>query len=253
MHHAHKKAITAFCQQLWMSDDEITVYIAVLDLRRATVLQIAKMTTILRVTVHNCVKKLLERWLIEEEWFSKKRYLVPAAVEHISSIVEEKKKATEQLEASFMNIGSILTDTIWLTVQMPEVKLYDGATGMRSMLARTKQEQGTMYVISDSKKFTTYLTTYEVRKSYEARAKRGNETYLLVAEDFDDIRWPEYDKYNVHLKTLPLGTVVGGSINIWWSSVYFHVHQWEHGATILIDSQVIAQMMMVLRRTLRNK
>lgn len=253
MHHAHKKLLKEFATELKLSDDETMIYMTVIEHHRVTILQLAKVTGINRVTVHNGIKKLIKKGLVHEEVFLKKRYVLPAWVDTVRHCVEEKKKSFEQLEHSFLKVESLLSqiETSW--IQMPDVKVYDGATWMRAMLERTRKEKETMYGISDNRKFTNYLTTHEIRKAYEARAQYGNATYLLVSEDFDDIRWPEYERFNVHLKTLPVGTVVGGSINIWWSSVYFHVLQWEHSATIQIESSVIAQMMMVLWKSLWNR
>lgn len=113
---------------LGLNEKEIAVYLAILELGQANVLEIARKATIPRATVYGFLDTLLRERLISSITKGKRRYYLAEDPAKIKAILERKQqkiaKFLPQLQQLYLRSTS-----------RPVIRAYDGSRGIIQILA----------------------------------------------------------------------------------------------------------------------
>lgn len=115
-------------KELGLTDKEIAVYLAILELGQANVLDIAKKSRIPRATVYGVLEKLMNEHLISSVLKGKRHFY----------LAEDPAKITQQLQEKQRKIAHALPElqTIYQhSTNRPVIRVYEGARGIVQMLA----------------------------------------------------------------------------------------------------------------------
>lgn len=122
-------------RQLGWSQNEIKVYVGVLEIGSAKVDAISKRVPLPRTTIYGILKSLLEKGLVSYVIKSGVKYFIASDPRRLVSIQEEKteilKKMLPQLEIIKQTVG-----------EKPTIELYEGRSGIKTLfedILKTKQ------------------------------------------------------------------------------------------------------------------
>ncbi len=110
-----------------LSDNEVKIYLSSLAIGTSRVNEIAKKASLLRTTTYEVLKKLVEKGLVSYVIKSGVKYFEAADPNKLISILEERKSRINtilpELESMKKNI-----------VEKPTIKIYEGKTGLKTIL-----------------------------------------------------------------------------------------------------------------------
>lgn len=107
-----QKIFKFLSEKFQLSDNEITIYLRLLELQNATVLQLAKSTEINRITVHGYINNLIDKGLVSQSISKSRRILIPESPERFKSILEQKKSEIFEMEKELPSILNSLNGFI---------------------------------------------------------------------------------------------------------------------------------------------
>lgn len=128
-----------------ISGKDTEIYLELLRLREATVIQLSKQTKIKRTSVYYCLDSLIEKNLISLSIKNgKKLYYPEDPKQSLSSLVEQKKSAVEQLLPQIKNIYGSGSDH-------PAIKVYYNLNGIKNIFedVLSCKEKVARYYVSD--------------------------------------------------------------------------------------------------------
>lgn len=91
-------------QELGLTEIESKIYLAVLNLKETTVLEVARNTGIKRATVHFNIENLINKGLVNQIKINNKRMITPAELDSISTLLDKKKQEIEKIESGFEDL-----------------------------------------------------------------------------------------------------------------------------------------------------
>jgi sugar-specific transcriptional regulator TrmB len=132
-------------EKLGINGKEIEVYLAVLKMEKASVIQLAKATGLKRTTIYHCLDDLLIKGLVTKmEKDGKRFFFAENPQEGFENIVREKKEA---VQAILPELKSIFGAGVF----QPEIKIYRHKSGLRKLFDEIldSMEKDLPYYISD--------------------------------------------------------------------------------------------------------
>jgi len=114
-------------RKLGLTEKEVRVYLAGLELGPNSVQNIAKMAGLTRPTTYEIIKKLEEKGLFVEGKEKKKRFFIAQSPERILGILRIKKREMEEKEREFIRIIAALE----AKYSKEEIKTYKGKEGLK--------------------------------------------------------------------------------------------------------------------------
>lgn len=165
-------------KKLNFDQEEIEVYIALLNEPILAVLEISKKTNIARTTVYRSVDSLLEKGAIEkiiEEHGKKYKAVHP---NNFAQILENKKQEFETVKNSVEALSSM--------VRLPETELprtqiryYQGRTGMKQLIWNTLEARKDMYGVSLGEWVSLVGEKFLEKYSKEFKKRRISDWYIV--------------------------------------------------------------------------
>lgn len=117
-------------RKLGLTEKEVRVYLAGLELGPSSVKKIAEIAKTTRPTVYEIIKKLEEKGLFIEAKQKKKRYFLAQSPEKILRILRVQKREIEEKEREFIRIIATLESKYSLE---GEIKLFKGRGGLKTL------------------------------------------------------------------------------------------------------------------------
>jgi HTH-type transcriptional regulator, sugar sensing transcriptional regulator len=162
-------------QDMGLSESEIKVYVAALELGQASIQEIAKKASIPRTSIYNFLSNLMERRLIWET-SRKKRKVYSAA--HPSHLVEMEKGRVAQVKSIVPELLAVYNKN----KHKPRVTFYEGLDGIKQVYADTLVEEEPIIEWTDYQALKNALGTYYKEYPVE-RAKREIVVKSIVSDD----------------------------------------------------------------------
>jgi HTH-type transcriptional regulator, sugar sensing transcriptional regulator len=110
-----------------LNQKQIKVYLAVLGLGRATIIDIARKTAIKRTTVYDVVLQLIQLEFVSESKRGKRRLFI---AENPGLLLTKMEQKLNELKGFVPTLSSLYAGTI----PRPEIKFYDGINGVRNIM-----------------------------------------------------------------------------------------------------------------------
>ncbi|MFA6990248.1 MAG: helix-turn-helix domain-containing protein [Candidatus Gastranaerophilaceae bacterium] len=149
-----------------LSQKEAEIYIVALKSGSATVQQIAKKTSLNRITVHGIAEEMIKKGLIEEEIAGKKRFLKAASPAYFQDILINEKQKVAKKEIIFDNIFQKLTNIYNDKTSSDKIQYLNGLEGVKAFCRDVLTAKGetlefarieTMFTIADDYIKNVYL------------------------------------------------------------------------------------------------
>ncbi|MBD3362414.1 hypothetical protein GF362_01715 [Candidatus Dojkabacteria bacterium] len=128
------KEIETYLTEFGLSPEEITIYVALLQLGRSSVLDISRKTKIKRSTAHNYVEKLIAKGIVSQTSQGSRRMMVAEVPEKLKSILDHKRWEIKRLENKLPEVVKTLHSMIPKVEENTkvEVKYYEGKEHVES-------------------------------------------------------------------------------------------------------------------------
>jgi sugar-specific transcriptional regulator TrmB len=119
-------------RKLGLTEKEVRVYLAALELGYTSVQKIAQQAKISRPTAYEIIKSLKEKGLISQSKDKGKRYFMAESPDKLLGILRRQKKEIEEKEREFIRIIAALRDKYHLSDKR-DIKTYKGKTGLETL------------------------------------------------------------------------------------------------------------------------
>jgi len=121
-----------YLQDIGLSDKEATVYLTLLAVEHASVLDLAKKTKIKRPTVYVVLESLSKKGLVSETTIGKKTHYQAEPPERLETFVEKRKIALEESQRTLKDVIPQIKSIARETGERPVVKYFEGKEGIIS-------------------------------------------------------------------------------------------------------------------------
>jgi len=217
------------------------VYLAILELGRATTIEISQRTKIKRTTVYDIILDLMRLGYVAEARRGKRRLFMaeePAVLFNKS----------EQRLSEFKEIIPLLSVIHSKAIPKPTIKFYDGVLGVRTIMEELlnveKKEQLYWSSISDLVDFfgNRYMESWVKR-----RIRRGILSRVLLTKKtrVPDLYMQSNDKVLREIKMLPKSYIFSGVVCIFDNKVGY-ISSREESFGFVIESKEFAQIMRLI-------
>ncbi len=210
-------------EDLGLSQKEARVYVANLILGPATVQKIADQADIKRVTTYVILESLAGLGLVSQSNQGKKTYFTAEDPISLRRLLEKKEQQVAEQKVGFESILPDLQSLKSLPADSPNVKYYDGAEGIKTVVQyffELNKSTKVLHAISNLDQVYEYFPDFRHNLANPARVSAGITSYflytttegpILKATDTQSMRHSRY----VPLDKIPLNgdlTIVGNSI-----------------------------------------
>ena len=156
-------------KQLGLSDKEIKVYFAVLELGRATAQDIAVMVKMPRPTVYLTLKSLIARGSATTYQTETKRYFVAEPPEQLMLLAEQQEQKFKSLKKQLSGFLPELKSIYNVPKDKPTIRFYEGLEGLRAMREHyLRRPNTTLYAIYSRDNYLKVFSEEE-RQAYLAK------------------------------------------------------------------------------------
>jgi sugar-specific transcriptional regulator TrmB len=124
-------------QDIGLSEKEARVYLAALEIGKATADQLAKQAKILRPTTYVQLESMMKQGLMSKYEEGKKTYFVPESPEYLKRIFEIKRKEFDVKEKELGNLLPELSQMFESAGERPVVRFFSGKEGITAMREET--------------------------------------------------------------------------------------------------------------------
>jgi len=119
-------------RKLGLTEKEVRVYLAALELGYASVQNIAKQARISRPTAYEVIRSLKNRGLISESKDKNKRYLTAESPDNLLGILRRQKREIEEREREFIRVIAALRDKYNLGDKR-DIKIYKRKNALETL------------------------------------------------------------------------------------------------------------------------
>lgn len=120
-------------RKLGLTEKEVRVYLAALELGHTSAQIIAQKAQISRPTSYEVIKSLESKGLIAESKEKGKRYFTAQSPDHLLGIIRRQKRELDEKERELFRIIAVLRDKYYSSDQR-EIRTYSGKTGLEILL-----------------------------------------------------------------------------------------------------------------------
>lgn len=120
-------------RKLGLTEKEVRVYLAALELGYTSVQEIAKKAQVSRPTAYEIIKSLEKKELISQSKEKSRRYFTAQSPDNLLGILKRQKKELEEKEREFIRIIANLRAKYYLSDKR-EIKVYQGKSGLEILL-----------------------------------------------------------------------------------------------------------------------
>ena len=174
-------------ENLGLSEKEAKVYIAVLELGKATAQEVAKKADLKRPTTYFTIEGLMTMGLMSSIHEGKKQYFMAETPDRLVDVFEAKQDELKRQGEKLNKIIPILKK-ISQKESGPVVKYYTGKEGVLSMvkdLLSTKENE--IYMAYNADMVRSLLTQKERESIRFNRAKKNIHVYSLYTTEGDEL------------------------------------------------------------------
>lgn len=176
-------------EQLGLTSFHADIYLALLDLGKATLKALSEKTDIPRSSCYEYVPGLVRIGLASEVTEGKTRYIVPESPEKIVALLQEQKDAiANDLKKAHDLLGELVAQ--YQSIQdRPSVKFLKGVEGIKTVLDETLQQKKEILVLCQGDESEHHLDEEpEYLRTYFAAFKKGKCKSREIIEDRGDAK-----------------------------------------------------------------
>lgn len=164
-----------YLQEIGLSDKEAAVYLALMQVDSASVLQLAKKTKINRTTIYFVIDSLSKKGLVSEVQMGKKVHYAAEAPERLETFIERQKTILEEHSRRLKDVIPEIKATQREQGERPVVKYFEGKAGVISSLEEFYQSPetgGEVYFLYPKDLLDHLFSKEEMEKYKQLRLKK---------------------------------------------------------------------------------
>jgi len=230
-----------------LNEKQIKVYLAILELGRGTIINIARKTLIKRTTVYDLVIQLLQLGYISESKKGRRRLFI---AEDPAIMIIRKKQGLEEFEQAI----PLLSNLYQKAITKPEIKFYDGINGIRNIMEELLLIKGKEQLYWSSIEDLVDLFGSVYMKSWvKKRIKNGIWSKVLLVKRRDQIEeeFKADDKYLRKIHWLPKNYNFSGIICIFDNKIAF-ISSKKESFGFIVESNDLSDMLKLIFESMWN-
>src|SRR4030042_577345 len=187
-------------EEIGLTGKKADVYLAILQLGKATVVQIAKKAQIKRPTTYDILEDLIAKNLISQSFAGKKRYFVAEPPDALKSLLKKQEEKVDQLMPE-------LTSLFNITPHKPKIRYFEGKEGIIQVFEELLNNHEKKQFYFGSIKAMTDVVGHEYLDEWVKRrikAKIKSYAIRLRAKELPMAGWGTSKKQIRELKFFPL-------------------------------------------------
>lgn len=191
--------------QLDLNDKEAKVYLAILNIGRGNVTDIALKANLKRTTLYEYLESLIKKGLIFKSISKKRVYYYPEAPASIMQMLDKQKIEIDEKKERVNLLAPELEKMYSQAYKKPIVKFYEGKEGLREIYWKIFDTHKTIYSIFSPDSFFNFFTAKENQALLKQLCNKGGMLRSLVEktkEPRPELKLPEYKKF-IQSKQLP--------------------------------------------------
>ncbi|OGC86631.1 hypothetical protein A2949_00015 [Candidatus Adlerbacteria bacterium RIFCSPLOWO2_01_FULL_54_21b] len=172
-------------QDIGLSEKEAKVYLAALEIGRATADQLAKQAKIVRSTTYVQIESLMQKGLMSTYEEGKKTYFSPESPEYLKRIFDLKKREFEAREKELNDFLPDLVRKFEGAGERPVVRFFSGKEGITAMREEVLGlKKGEEYLIIFSRDSLAHIYSQKELDDFsDKRAKRGIKSRYIYTRE----------------------------------------------------------------------
>jgi HTH-type transcriptional regulator, sugar sensing transcriptional regulator len=237
-------------EELGLSNKEARVYVANLMLGASSVQRIADQAGIKRVTAYVILESLIGLGLVSQSNKGKKTYFVAEDPNNLQRLLDKRQQELQDQKQNFDQILPELLGLKSVPKESPNVKFYDGAEGIRSVMAtflvtQQREKIETLYGWSNFDQLEAFFPEIKEHSGNPARTKSGIPSKLIYTTSRGPV-YKETDKLrNRESRYVPADQFpLNGDLTIAGKHVIMLSLDPHHPIGVTIESAELAKTMM---------
>ncbi len=225
-------------QDAGLNDKESEIYLAVLELGQATILEIAKYSRIKRSTIYEIIPLLENKGIIKKTKRGKKISFAAESPKSVLALIREK-------EARFREAMPELLAIFKSSERRPSVFFYQGRDEIQGMYEDTLREKKTIYNYTSIINLYKYLDREWVQSYIDRRTQIGLETNIIAVDSPEAGEWVKNAKKDLrNIKLIPNKSYdFSADVQIYGNKVIVCTFRQGEGLFgLLIEDENIAKM-----------
>ncbi len=194
--------IKAILKEFGLTENEIKLYLKLLELGSATSGQLMKETGFYSKTIYELLDKLIDKGLVSFVIKANIKYFEAENPEKFLDIISEEEKGLKTKEEHIKKILPELIAKRKISKEPQEATIYKGNKGMKSVFEDTLKQKGEILVFGGGGKFKEALGPYS-ELWHKKRAKAGIKLRLLWNEKLRNKKKDLAEFKLLQLKFLP--------------------------------------------------
>jgi len=222
------------------SDNEIAIYLALLELGKGTVSQICRKASLNRTTGYDVLDRLISKGLIAMSGREPKQEYMAESPDTIEVLI---KKELEKRQAELDQARSVIPElkSMHNITDRPKVLFYEGKEGLEKVYEDTLSSCGEILAYASVEDIEPTLPHY-FPEYYKRRAKKGIPIRAIFPESSEARERASFDKEEIRQSAIvPSKFGFHPEINIYDNKVM--IASWREKLGIIIESAEIADAM----------
>jgi len=229
-------------KQLGFNENKAKVYLACLELGRATASDVAKKSSLIRTTVYKILEELVSEGLVEADLTSRVKTFIVLPPVKLIALIDSKKSVAQDSLPFFLEIFSS-------TKYKPKIRFYEGKEGIKKVFEDALDvKEKIVYTFSPIKDLLSELGATYARHYTNKRVK--NDILRKALRQISDKesskgQWEFYaddEKLKREVRFLPKSVIFSTLIQIYDNKVSFISFEKENFAFI-IESRELSSFM----------
>lgn len=218
-------------QEVGLSKNESKVYLILLELGLSTANQISAKSKVYRRNVYDSLEKLIEKGLVSEILYSKRRYFKAVHPSRLKDILIEKEKGIDTILPDLVSKFETIKTT-------EETHIFKGINGLKTVLSDILRERKTLYLLGAKGKWWDPRLKYFLPHFEKKRLELGIKYKSIF--DFETKGHPATKLRLQKYKFLP--KEFSSPTHIWiYSDKVITLYWGEEPLAIMIKSKKITQ------------
>jgi len=227
--------------ELGLGETDAHIYLASVRIGACSINQLSSKTGINRVTTHDSVGRLIEKWLLLNSFAGKRRLIYPQQIHHLQSLVDQQKTKIEQMQLQVNQVIGQLQSVYSLSEFLPRVRVSKGREWIQDMLAEIKHDApNNLNIICDSWHFDELLNVHFMDRMRWIQWTIS----MIIPTGFEHFIFSAIAK-NLPIKAQSLqeDIIWSWGMTLWSNKVALHAYEWIYITTTIIENKAIATMM----------
>lgn len=174
--------IEKYLQEIGFSDKESAIYLALLQVDNASILDLAKKTNINRTTIYFVIESLTKKGLVSEIRIGKKIHFAAEAPERLETYIERQKTILEEHSRRLKDMLPEIKAVQRELGERPVVKYFEGREGIISSLEEfysTPENGGEVFFVYPKDHLDAIFTGNEMDRYRKLRLEKKARSKVL--------------------------------------------------------------------------